>query len=70
MDALRFGLEADQVGQAVEQVKHWLSSNIGEHDDYLAQKVGALLEEVTREHCAKRERAERFLARADGKARS
>ena len=62
MDALRFGLEADEFGQAAEQIERWMAEEPGE---YLAGKLAALLEEVTGEYFAKRQQAERFLKYAD-----
>jgi hypothetical protein len=66
MDALRFGLEADELGAAVERLEHL----VGEYEDpdragWLPRKLDALLAEAREEHHAAMLRARRFLEYAD-----
>ena len=66
MDAVRFGLEADELEHAVQQVERWLDEAEGCDLDLLADRLRALLAELRQEHHMAMQQARRFLEYADG----
>ena len=66
MDAFRFGLEADELEHAVQQVERWLDETEGRDLDLLAGRLDALLAELRQEHHMAMQQARRFLEYADG----
>ena len=66
MDALRFGLEADEICCAVEQLQSWCAQTEDVDRRWLGPKLEGLLAEAKEEHHAAMLRARRFLEYADG----